>query len=245
MAALDLLIPSKRVPPAPLGSRGRPRFWKRVALVVLTLLAVAAFAAFRAPAGPRTLTRFEPDRLAQLETDMWQAYYSQQRLRLFTLLVITLREQYGYSWARATQAGFHLARAASDFSRMRDNYAQVLPDLEAAYTIARDWTDSSFDPRAVARAELSWWVARRTPGQSDAESVGRSIADEYALLFSVPVARVSHAAALRAEAGHLRDEGGTHADWTRVHALLVDSYRALKTGVSPSTSTTTPPSTSN
>src|SRR5215470_9757065 len=88
-------------------------------LTLVAVVAAGAVVAFQAPSGPRTLTRFEPDRLAQLETDMWRAYYAKQRLRLFTLLVTTLREQYGYSWARALQAGFHFARAAAQFGDMR------------------------------------------------------------------------------------------------------------------------------
>lgn len=70
--------------------------------------------------------------VARLEVEMWQAYYGKQRLSLFTLLVTTLREQYGYSWARATQASLYLARAASRFGDMRGDYDTVLPDLQAA-----------------------------------------------------------------------------------------------------------------
>ncbi len=200
----------------------------------VTLLAGAVLAAavvVQPPAGPRSLTRFDPDRVAQLETSMWQAYYGKQRLRLFTLLVTTLREQYGYSRARAVQAGFHLARAAAAFGEMRDHYETVLPDLEAGYTIARDWTHASFDPRAVARAELAWWVARRTEGASTVSTVGRLIAEEYALIYAVPVDRVAEAAAHRAEAGALRDRGGEQADWSTVHALLLKSYRSLKSAI--------------
>lgn len=218
------------------------RFRTLALLTMAAVIATVTFVSVQVPQGPRTLTRFEPDRLAQLETQMWQAYYDKQRLRLFTLLVVTLREQYGYSWARAVQAGFHLARGAAEFGERRGSYDAVLPDLEAAYGIARDWTSSPFDPQAVARAELAWWVARRTPGQSDIDTVGRLIGEEYALLFSVPYDRVSRAARLRAEAGHLRDEGGAHADWARVHALLVESYRLLKTGVTKTAVTPSSPS---
>lgn len=207
------------------------RFLKLTALTLVAVAAAGTVVALQTPDGPRTMTRFEPDRLAQLETEMWQAYYAKQRLRLFTLLVTTLREQYGYSWARAVQAGFHLARAAADFGDLRGDYDQVIPDLESAYLLARDWTSSAFDPRRVARAELAWWVARRTPGQSDVATVGRLIGEEYAALYAVPLARVADAGLLRAEAGHLRDEGGAQADWDRVHALLIESYRSLKRGV--------------
>jgi hypothetical protein len=159
---------------------------------------------------------------------MWQAYYGKQRLSLFTLLVTTLREQYGYSWARATQASLYLARAASRFGEMRGEYETVLPDLQSAYTIAQDWTDATFDPAAVARAELAWWVARRQPGLSDVANVGRLIGEEYALLYGVPFVDVAHAAQLRAQAGRLRDEGASHADWPAIERLLVESYRELK-----------------
>lgn len=211
---------------------GRYRTWKFLALItVLATAALGGAAAFRAPGGPHTLTHFDPDRVAQLELEMWQAYYAKQRLRLFTLLVTTLREQYGYSWARAVQAGFHLARAAADFGDLRGNYDQVLPDLESAYDIARTWTSSRFDPRRVAEAELAWWVARRTSGQSDPAIVGRLIGEEYAALYAVPYDRVAKAGLLRAAAGHLRDQGGAHTDWDRVHALLIESYRALHDAV--------------
>ncbi len=209
------------------------RAWAFTSVTLLALVAAGVAAvAVQTPDGPRTLTRFEPDRLALLETEMWQAYYGKQRVRLFMLLVTTLREQYGYSWARALQAGYHFARAAADFGDSTGEYERVLPDLEAAYRIARDWTSASFDPAAVSRAELAWWVARRTRDQSDVATVGRLIGEEYALVYRVPFAEVSRAGALRAEAGQLRDQGGAQADWNRVQALLIESYRGLKAAVS-------------
>ena len=103
----------------------------------------------------------------------------------------------------------------------------MLPDLERAYTIARDWTGSTFDPAAVARAELAWWVARRDPDRNSPESVGALIAEENALIYGVPRDRVLEASILRARAGRLRDEGGEHADWATVAQLLMQSYRSL------------------
>jgi len=165
--------------------------------------------------------------MAALELDMWQAYYDKERVRLFRGLITMLHEQNRYSWFRATQAGFYLARAAARFGDMRDNYEQVLPDLERAYTIERDWVGAGFDPAAVARAELAWWVARRIPGRNGGEQIGELIADEYALLYDVPRARVLEAATLRAKAGRLRDDGGENADWAAVSTLLHQSYREL------------------
>jgi hypothetical protein len=202
-----------------------------IRLAVVVLLAVGVWAAFAAPSGPRSLRVFDPDRVAALELDMWQAYYKKEKVRLFRGLVTMLHEQNRYSWVRASQAGFYLARAAATFGDARSDYERVLPDLEKAYTIERDWMGASFDPAAVAKAELAWWVARRVPGQNSAEQVGALIARENGLLFGVPDAQVLEASTLRARAGRLRDEGGENADWPEVSRLLVASYRELHRAV--------------
>jgi hypothetical protein len=174
---------------------------------------------------------FDPQRVARLETHMWQAYYARANARLFRLLVATLREQYRYSYARAAHAGFHLARAAARFATMQGEYSQVLPDLVSAYRIARAWTGATFDPTAVAEAELAWWVARRTPARNDAVSVGREIAREYGALYQVPEPCVAEAGLLRAQAARERDLGGKTADWGTVERLLTESYQQLATAL--------------
>jgi hypothetical protein len=210
---------------------GRTRGLRLVMVGVLTIAAVGYGVLAYPPGGPRSMRVFDADRAAALEFDMWQAYYRKENLRLFRGLVTLLHEQYRYSWLKATTAGFHLANAARVFGNARGEYERVLPDLEGAYTIARDWTGAHFDPAAVSRAELAWWVARRSPGDNSAEQVGALIADEYALLYEVPRERVLTAAVLRARAGKLRDDGGEHADWPAVSALLFESYRELHKAV--------------
>jgi hypothetical protein len=179
------------------------------------------------PRGPRSMRRFEPARLADLEVRMWQAYYAKERVRLFTLLVTMLREQYRYPWATASVEAFHLARAAATFADLKGNYDVVLPDLEAAYETARSWTGAAFDARAVARAELAWWIARRMPGHNSAEQVGLLIAEEYGLLYETPPENVAAAAQLRARAAAMRDEQAAHPDWGAIARLLRASYDEL------------------
>jgi hypothetical protein len=147
-----------------------------------------------------------------------------------------LREQYHYSWAVATKEAFYLARAAVTFRDLRGDYeAAVLPDLEQAYGAAKAWLRADFDPRAVARAELAWWVARRIPGRNSVERVGELIADEYAILYDVPRHIVFPSALLRAEAGALRDATAERPDWDAISRLLHDSYRELHAAVSTTT----------
>lgn len=83
----------------------------------------------------------------------------------------------------------------------------------------------------MARAELAWWIARRVPGESSPENVGRLIATMYALFYEVPAERVLEAGLLRAQAGHIRDEGGARADWAAVSRLLHASYWSLHEAV--------------
>jgi hypothetical protein len=220
------------------GGRGR-------SIAVIVLLAASYWAvAVRAPSGPRSVRAFDPDRLAALEVGMWQAYYAKAKLRLFRLLVVMLREQYHCSWQRATVAGFHLARAAATFGDATGDYERVLPDLEAGYAAARACTGASFDPAAVARAELSWWTARRDPASGTGAHKNAVVAARmtalYALVYAAPAERVGEAARLRVEAADLRDRGaGAPAlgraargvDWKGVSFLLHQSYRELRDAV--------------
>jgi hypothetical protein len=102
-----------------------------------------------------------------------------------------------------------------------------LPDLENAYGIAKNWLHAGFDPRAVAEAELAWWVARRTPDENSPEHVGDLMANAYALLYEAPRSRVTRAAILRAQAAALRDAEAERPDWGAVGQLPRESYRDL------------------
>ena len=204
----------------------------RIAIAAAVLLAFAIAFAVTPPRGPRSIRVFNPDRLADLEVRMWQAYYAKERVRLFGLLVTMLHEQYRYSWATATVEAFHLARAAAMFGDLRGGYEVVLPDLEAAYSTAKSWLGAGFDPRAVARAELAWWIARRIPGRDSPEQIADLIADEYALLYETDRRGVLNAARLRAEAAALRDAEAQAPDWETIGRLLQQSYRDLLASLS-------------
>ncbi|MBI2189854.1 MAG: hypothetical protein HYU37_22460 [Acidobacteria bacterium] len=200
---------------------------KKTLLVLALVIGGGWYFVTTPPSDEVSIAEFDPYRLADLELQMWQAYYDRDTVRLFRLLVVTLREQYDYSWLNAVSAAFDLARAASSFAELRSNYQNVLPDLESAYTTARDWLGAGFDPAEVARAELAWWVARRIPGKDRPDQVGALIADEYALLYETPRDNVMRAAQLRAEAAALRDRQAESPDWDRIGKMLAESYVEL------------------
>src|SRR5258705_11890179 len=91
--------------------------WIAVALVVVLALSYLVFV--HTPSGPRSVRHFDPDRIAALEVDMWQAYYAKRNVRLFADLVAMLREQYRYTWGSARIAGFRVARGPARFRNRR------------------------------------------------------------------------------------------------------------------------------
>lgn len=171
-------------------------------------------------------------RIAQAETKMWQAYYTRDMETLGLQLVAILREQFGLSYVTAALSGEELAKAAALFARSKDGYDQnVLPILESAYGRIHAATGGSWEAKKVARAELDWWVARRTPEQNSAENVGAIIAREYAFLYGHSNPEIAQAGLLRAQAAVLRDQGGQNADWPKIQSMLGESYRLLIQGV--------------
>jgi hypothetical protein len=204
-------------------------FLTRPSVIVLLLLAAGIYMATHAPEGPRSLYQFEPERLARLELATWQAEY-QGRLSLYRAMVLMLRERYDYSWTTAMREAVQLLDANATFAASRGNYGVVLTNLETAYTTARDWTGAGFDPEAVARAELAWWIASRTDGEDSPARVGDLIAVHYSLLYETTPRAVRRSAQLRARATALRDTEAV-PDWDEIARLLTESYKALHAAV--------------
>ena len=182
---------------------------------------------------------FEPDRLADLETRMWNAYYRKQPLRLYGYLLQGLHEQAGASWPRAIAASVFLTKAAAQFGNtfgMADpDYDRFAPDIARGYRLLG--LPADVDAEEVARRELRWWVVRREIGLSAGEAAGQAITRLYAALYHVPESAVADAGRLRGEAAEVRDRGATAdpdgptgrgaAYWPRVARLLRESYRSL------------------
>jgi hypothetical protein len=178
---------------------------------------------------------FDPDRLADLETAMWKAYYRRQPARLFGLLIQGLREQAHASWPRALAAGFFLTKGAAGFARAMDGYDRFAPDIARGYRLLG--LPTHIDAEEVARRELRWWVVRREIGLAAGAAAGEAITRLYAAIYALPESVVSEAGRLRGEAAEVRDRGANAdpagpcarglAYWPEVARLLRRSYREL------------------
>ena len=180
---------------------------------------------------------FDPDRLAELETGMWKAYYRRQPARLFGLLIRGLHEQAHASWPRALVSSLLLTKAAIGFARSSGDYARFGPTIARAYRLLGLPRDVNAEE--VARWELRWWVVRREIGLAAGNAAGEAISTMYAALYQLPIDRVAEAGRLRGIAAEIRDRGAsTDPDgptgqgdsyWPEVGRYLAESYRNLHT----------------
>jgi hypothetical protein len=197
-----------------------------VIVVVVVVLGTAGYGAF-----PEGLV-LDPDQIAAAETRMWQAYYARDLPKLHSEMTALLRAQFRLPSADAERIARSLVGAAMKFAIGGTNYERtVLPDLEVAYLQLRAVLKRPFDPREAARAELDWWVARRTPGRNNPQQVGKQIARLYSVIYGGERPEFLEAGVLRAEAALLRDRSGPNCDWTKVEGLLRRSYRLLADAV--------------
>ena len=180
---------------------------------------------------------FDPDRLAELETGMWKAYYRRQPARLYVLLIRGLREQAHASWPRALASSLLLTKAAIGFARSTGDYERFGPTIARAYRLLGLPRDVNAEE--VARWELRWWVVRREIGLAAGNAAGEAISTMYAALYQLPIDRVAEAGRLRGIAAEVRDRGAsTDPDgpvgrgdsyWPEVGRYLAESYRNLHT----------------
>lgn len=202
----------------------------RLSLILSAGLLLAGILTWR---GCISRPAFNPEAIAVAECRMWQAYYARNDVGLGLQLVKLLRQQFGLSFLAAKEIGERLARAAMTFKGESSNYESVIPDLTTAYTLIQKHSGRPFDPGAAARAELAWWVARRTPGQNAPEQVGALIGELYAVLYGRRLPEFANAGLLRAQAANLRDTHPNNPDWAEIQRLLTESYRSIAAGMNP------------
>ncbi|MBA4394817.1 MAG: hypothetical protein C0407_14800 [Desulfobacca sp.] len=172
---------------------------------------------------------FDPDRIAAAEARIWQAYYERNIQVVGFELIDLLLGQFHLSAPDALAVAIDLSTATQAFQSTRNDYqTHVLPGLRGAYGRLKILTNGNWDSEAAARAELEWWVKRRTPGQNSPEEVGRSIAKLYKILYGKSNKDIDRAGLLRAQAANIRD---TSHDWMKIQKLLQESYRLLVRGI--------------
>lgn len=197
-------------------------------------------------------TTSRADRIARIETELWEAYYNRRWLREFRLLIAMHREFFRMSPPTAVAAGYDAARAAMAFAPLD---ASDLPKahryLLRYYNKVRRALNCEATATDLAERELHYWVVHREVARSRLDEVtnGRAIDDPeleeiepvieafarlHAGLFNSTPEAMRESAVYRAQAAAVVDRiSGRYspnvaADWTRVETLLRQAYRAIE-----------------
>ena len=200
-------------------------------LTIMTLGLVVYVGFYAVPPGEPGDGHFDPEALARDEVAVWQAVQGREDFGVFFSLVPMEREAHRYSWFRAAQASFYMARAQTTFAELRGRYERVLPDLEDAAALHKAWVKGSFDAPAVARAQLDWWVTRRMPNLNSIDQIAPLIAREYALRYQVTESQAADAAFRRAQAMQLFDADGADPRIAAITKLLAESHASLQESI--------------
>ena len=184
------------------------------------------------------LRGFDAEQAAHLETESWRAYYDGKPLRLYWLLISTLRQEYHRPFWRATGPAWHAARATIVFKEGHDrvDYERAMPELERYFATLCRIGRCGAETRRLARLELDWWVAHREPEDEGGASLTDAVAAAAAALYGTDPEAVRPYAEARVAAMLQRDRaaesgGLAETDWDEIEAMLRDAYRALAEGV--------------
>ncbi len=200
-------------------------------IMLLGLAALVYGGFFWVPTHPAPDGPFDGAKVASYEAAAWQAVRAKQDFAVFFNMAQMQRERHRYTWFRALESAFYLTRATTTFATLQTRYERVLPDLETVATIEKAWHKAAFDPAAVARAQLNWWVTRRMQNLNTVEHIAALISEEYALRYPRVGGGAGDAASMQAQAVKLLDEGGVDPDWPTITKMLTQSYQALGSAI--------------
>src|SRR5262245_20953815 len=166
--------------------------------VIVRVLAVAGLAAAGLVANllwpvHTDIRKFDADRMARLDTDMWRSYYARDPVKLYFQLARLLREEFHMTRARSYVTAFRAARAAFVFKRghARSDYEKALPDLERYFADIRAISTTVFDVDRAAKTELEWWIVHRERTRHGPGDLSRSLAVAAAAIYNVEPARLA------------------------------------------------------
>ena len=193
-----------------------------------------------------------PNRIARIETELWEAYYNREWLREFRLLIAMHREFFHMSALTALSASYNAARAAMAFAPIDANdLPQARGYLLRYYEKVRRALGCRATASDLAERELHYWIVHREvargrlagikagrsvddPDDAEIEPVIVAFASLHAGLFNSTPEAMRESAVHRARATAVVDRiSGRYspdvaADWARVEAELRLAYRAIE-----------------
>ncbi len=174
-----------------------------------------------------SIKSFDPERVAELEAQMWRSYYKHNFPKLLKQLSELFRQQFGVGKAVSLRLAYYAAQAARLY-RMTDKLEGVEEYLRKYYRLLASQSSTKLDPVKAAESEMNWWIVHRHP---EAGTLTEALAENMAVIYRIPAAKLSVYAAQRAKAMELRDkaahETGQTPDWSAIEKHLKKAYLAL------------------
>jgi hypothetical protein len=183
------------------------------------------------------LTQFDYQKMAQLDSDMWRAYYNHQFFRLFLLLVRLMRTQFRFNWFITLRLAYYSGTAAAYYRIKKHkgvNNDSVLRKLVQFYKLVSRNATEAFNYEEAAKLELAWWDIHRRSYKNNTE-LEQSLANSMAVIYNIAASGLSEYAHYRAEAMILpRHEGDSQPDpiqWETVTRMLNKAWGSLHAAV--------------
>lgn len=180
----------------------------------------------------KSIRNFDPDIVAKFETEMWQAYYHHNFLKLLLLLRRLMHSFIGFGFTRSLQASYYAVMASALFrlNRGKENESKILKNLVKFYRLVKNESGENFDISAVSQAELEWWLVDRYPNQY-AITRREAIAKAAGLIYDIDPAKLSTYSDSRANAMEIQDRAEQtkqEVDWKEIEAHLRKAYKYLR-----------------
>lgn len=183
------------------------------------------------------LTKFNYEKMARLDSDMWRAYYNHQFFKLFLLLVQLMKTQFRFNWLITLRLAYYSGVAAAYYRIKKHKGVKndlVLKKLVQFYELISKNATESFDYEEAAKFELAWWDIHRRSYKNNTE-LEQSLADGMAAIYNIPASKLKEYAHYRAEAmilpRHEGDSQPTPTDWDEVNSMLVKAWGSLHAAV--------------
>lgn len=181
---------------------------------------------------------FDPERVARLETMAWRAYYDRRWLALGYFAERACADQFNVPFPISVRAAYYATRGAVAFKPVDNDIGLAVAALERYYAIVRRHSGLAFDPAAVARAEVRYWVVhRRLSGNGDHAGLVDAFAQLHSMTFAIAGEDARESAEWRAGAAIKVDDitgrrsADEERDWRRVETQLRRCYRSLAAAI--------------
>lgn len=190
-------------------------------LLLLVLIGVAVYVFW-----PRTssMTRFEPEAMAEIQMTIWKAAASKQPQGPILPLYHLYQDQYHVPPISSLKMAFDMSRALRLFSTSPDaaDQEKALLPLQTVFATLKSNTQAGFDANAAARMELMNWMLRADHAKR--AQLTASWSDFLGLLYGQSAEACLPAAKKFSIASKLAEEG----KWADAQASSLEGWQVIK-----------------